>query len=98
MTLPKLQLFCSCNCPVAPTILALTPKKELLCQSACPNCGAMTSTVFPLQELLAHCPKPELTAEVVASAIDQAVEEATEVDSDGFTAKDHELMKGMHII
>lgn len=74
MTLPKLQMFCSCNCPVSPTVLALTPDKKLLCVSHCPNCGQETQTAFPLSELEAHCPKPELTAETLATAIDEAVE------------------------
>ena len=93
MTIPKLQMFCSCNCPVSPTVLALTPDKKLLCVSHCPNCGQETQTAFPLSELEAHCPKPELTAETLATAIDEAVEAATETNSDGFTPFDYKMLK-----
>jgi hypothetical protein len=96
MMLPKLIMTCECNNSVAPYVMCLTPDKKLLCVARCSACGSEVQTAFPLMELLAHCPKLELTGEVLATAIDQAVTEATD-DITDFTVADCQLLKEMNI-
>lgn len=80
MELPRLCCKCECGQVVQPHILALTPLRQLLIIGYCLACNDPVQITYRLQDLIRHCPKPEVSVKQLSEAIDQAIQEVTGKD------------------